>query len=195
MTAKLFAIAGLVAGLSVVFVAPANAHEKGAVRLTPREVSVGGQLTMNGERLSKNARFRLQLRGALDSFPLGVVRSDSAGKFEFKVTLPPGAKAGSYTVAVISSDDDVSAQADLAVAPLGTGDAGTSIKDRLGMGAMKRHEGMDMADMPHATAEPMKLPVGNSPGEATAIVAIIVLSLLGGGWLLTIARRSESGRA
>lgn len=185
-TTRILAATGLLAALLGGTAHLAAAHEKGAVRLTPAEVPVGGQLQMNGERLTKNARFRVELRGTLETFPLGGVRTDTLGTFELRATLPAGAKAGSYTVAVVSTDDDeIVAQSDFTITPSGSATGG----GMQGMAGMNM-AGMNMAGMP--SAKPMKVDVSTSAAQVVTIWAIILLSLAVGAWLLSVARRSEA---
>jgi hypothetical protein len=173
--------AGLVAALAV----PAIAHEKGVIRVISRDVTVGGELVVRGEKLSKNATLRMELRGTLETFHLAEVRTDTAGRFQAQVALPVEVKAGTYTVAVVASDGDVTARAELVVR------AGPPMA---GMPGMAGHE--EMADAagatgPHATADMMDVPVGTSGAEWGAIAAIIVLSAAGGVILLAGSRRHE----
>lgn len=173
--------AGLVAALAV----PAIAHEKGVIRIISRNVTVGGELVVRGEKLSKNATLRMELRGTLETFHLSEVRTDTAGRFQAQVALPVEVKAGTYTVVVVASDGDVTARTDLVVL------AGPPMADMPGMAG---HEGMvDSAGAaaPHATAEMMHVPVSTSGAEWGAIAAVIGLSAAGGLLLLMSSRRQE----
>lgn len=170
----------LLAGLAL----PALAHDKGTIALTPKQVGVGGNLSVRGDKLAKNATLKMQLRGTLETFDLAQVRTDTAGRFQSRFALPAEIKAGNYVVVVVASDGDVSARADLVV----TAAAATTNA----MPGMEGHAGMAMppgAPGQHATAEMMEVPVSTSGAEWSAIVAIIVLSGALGLLLLVGARR------
>ena len=174
-------MAGLVAALAV----PALAHEKGVIRIISKDVSVGGELVVQGEKLPKNATLRMELRGTLETFHLAEVRTDTAGRFRAQLALPVEVKAGTYTVVVVASDGDVTARADVVVA---------APRAMPGMPGMAEHEAMAAsagAPGPHATAEMMKVPVSTSGAEWGAIAGIILLSAAGGLLLLASSRRHE----
>jgi len=111
--------AGLLAGLAT----PAFAHENGVIRLASKSLALGAELAMRGEKLPKNATLRLELRGALSTFALGTVSTDSAGTFQLGRSLPPDVRAGSYVVVAIAPDGDKVAQADLSITPAPAPDA------------------------------------------------------------------------
>lgn len=172
-------ILSIALGLLAVSVIPARAHEKGAIYLASKQVAVGGELTFTGERLPKNAVLRLELRGALKTFPLGTVRTDAKGVLaQSRLTLPPDVAAGSYRLAVISPDGDVTAQSDLAVAAAPA------------MGGMPMPPGASMPRMsgpmngPRATAEMMELDRRTSPAEWAVVLGFVALTLAGGLLLL-----------
>ena len=178
----------LVAGI----VAPAVAHETGVIRILSRQVTVGGELMVQGEKLSKNATLRMELRGTLETFQLGEVRTDSTGRFESRTTLPAAVKAGSYTVVVVASDGDVIARADVVVSPAApmAGMAGMA-----NMAGMAGHAGMtdsSSAAAAHPTAEMMSVAANTSGAGWAAIITIIALSAAAGAALLVRARRSEA---
>lgn len=173
------------AGMVATLAAPGSAHENGVIRIISRDVSVGGELVVRGEKLAKNATLRMELRGTLETFHLAEVRTDTAGRFQAQVALPVEVKAGNYTVVVVASDGDVTARADLIVR------AGPPMA---GMPGMAGHEGMaDSAGAagPHATAEMMNVPLNTSGAEWGAIAAVIILSAAGGLLLLMSSRRQE----
>ncbi len=148
--------------------APEIAHEKGIIRLASNELPVGGELGLRGEKLPKSTTLRLELRGSLETFTLGAVRTSATGRFQARLPLPAEARAGSYTVVALASDGDVAARAALVVIAA----ASTPVMDR---GETKESS--------HPTAEMMNLTVTTTGGERAAILAIIVASL-GGGLLL-----------
>ena len=173
---SLSVVVALSAGLALTSVTPLAAHETGVIKLSAKQLPVGGALVITGAKMTKGASFRLELRGALRTFSFGRVRADTSGRFELRVTLPADAGAGAYTVAAVAADGDVSAQADLALLATTPTAGGGDMAGMPGMG--------NMPGMPHATAEHMKVPVTTSPEEWTAITTIIILAALGGFVLL-----------
>lgn len=176
-------ISSLLLALLLFVAAPALAHEGGVIQLAAKEVSVRGELGITGAKLPKNAELHLELHGALEQFPLGIVRTDTAGAFTATLTIPDEVGTGSYVVIVLAPDGDVAARAELVVtaAPATATDisAGTA-----------RMEGMQMpGEAPHATAEMMVLPVTTGALEWAVIGAFVLLSFLGGAALLRDGRR------
>lgn len=166
---------------------PALGHEGGVISLSSKQIAVGSQISIRGEKLPKNSTLRMQLRGALETFPLAEVRTDSAGGFDARLALPEEVKAGTYIVVVVASDGDVAARADVVV-------TAAPASGMAAMPGMEEHPGMTRPPGepgPHATAEMMKVPVSTSGAEWAAIVGIIVLSAAG-GLVLLAARRSEA---
>lgn len=157
----------------------AIAHETGAIYLASKQVPIGGDLSLSGERLPKNAVLQLQLRGALDNYQIGQIRSDAAGKVQTRVTLPPHVPVGNYTLVAIAPDGDVTARTDLVITPEPTAMAGMA-----GMtgGTAMPHDAQQMSG-PHATAEMMALERRTSPAE-WAVIAAIIAGCLGGGLVL-----------
>jgi hypothetical protein len=161
-------------GLLSLLTATGIAHEKGIIRLASNEVPAGGELGVRGEKLPKSATLRLELRGTLETFSLTEVRTNAAGKFEARLPLPTGARAGSYTVVALATDGDVTARAALvivAAAPAQAMDHGPtdSMPSRI--------------ERPHPTAEMMKLTVATTGGERATILTIIAVGF-GGGLIL-----------
>lgn len=167
----------VVFGLLVLVVSPTAAHEEGVIRLGAKEVGVGAEMEIRGEKMGKNAAVKLELRGALETFPLGQVRADSAGKFVTSLALPAEARAGTYTVVAVATDGDVLARADLVV--LATPPAGAPAEGHAAMG----HTSEEMA-APHATDEMMDLPATTTPGEGIAVLLLTGASLGAGLWLI-----------
>ncbi|HLA90559.1 MAG TPA: hypothetical protein VJL28_09025 [Gemmatimonadaceae bacterium] len=180
--------AGLLAGLAT----PAFAHENGVIRLASKSLALGAELAMRGEKLPKNATLRLELRGALSTFALGTVSTDSAGTFQLGRSLPPDVRAGSYVVVAIAPDGDKVAQADLSITPAPAPDAMAAMPGMAGH-ATATTAGGDAG--PRPTAEAMRVPVKTSDAEHVAMSAIIGLALAAGAGLLAQARRSESQRS
>lgn len=160
----------------------AVAHETGTIRLASKEIRVGGELVAHGEKLAKSATLRLQLRGSLETFPLGEVRTDTAGKFDTRLALPTEARAGSYAVLVLASDGDITARAELTITPPPPAEMSPMEHARMDSAA-------GMKEMPHARADMMDVGTATTPGEWIAIVSIVLASLGGGLGLLVAARR------
>lgn len=167
----------------------AFAHGGGVIRLASNQVAVGGTLALRGEKLEKNSHIRLELRGTLDNYPVGEVKTDTAGKFQMSIVLPPHVPAGAYTLVAIAADGDVTARADLTVG-MPTGGAGSGPVPT----AMPGMPGMSgTQEMPgeHATEEMMALKRTTSNGEWAFIAAFILLTFAGGAVLL---RKGASAR-
>ena len=186
MTIRVQRVLALVACLGLTIVTPANAHENGVIRLSAKQLPVGGSLTVNGDKLGKGTSYRLELRGALKTFSFGRVRADTSGRFAFTVTLPADAAAGAYTVALVASDGDVSARADLLIS--GAAPAASASHDMANMPGMA----MPGMNMPHATAE--YLPIARTTTTAGWIVIILIIggSALGG---IALLRRRPATRS
>ncbi len=101
---------------------PARAHEEGVLTLASPRAAVGSALTLNGADFSGRTDYRLVLKGALRSFELGRVASDTAGSFEIQLELPADAGPGSYRLVAVAPDgDEVAAvELELEAAPTGT---------------------------------------------------------------------------
>ena len=169
-------------GLLLATAAPALGHETGTIRLA-KTLPAGGELVIRGEKLPKQATLRLQLRGALENFPLGEIRTDSLGGFNARLALPTEARPGTYTVVVLAPDNDIAARAALTITEAAPGEMSPA-----------EHAMMDStggkAAMPHATADMMDVKTATTPGEWVGMLAIIAASLAGGAVLLLRARRA-----
>jgi hypothetical protein len=173
---------GLAIGLTLIVAAPAYPHGGGVIRVASKQVAVGGTIALTGEKLEKNAELRLELRGVLDNYPAGRVRSDASGKFSASITIPPAVPIGAYTLVAIADDGDVTARTDLAVGP-----APDIAASKEGM----PHMATGMPGM-QATAEMMKIERTTTPGEWAVIAALILLSLGGGAFLLVRSKVTGS---
>ena len=171
-------------GLLLAASAPALGHETGTIRLA-KTLPAGGELVIRGEKLPKQATLRLQLRGALENFPLGEIRTDSLGGFNARLALPTEARPGSYTVVVLAPDNDIAARAALTITEAAPGEMSPAEH------AMMDSTGGEAA-MPHATADMMDVKTATTRGEWVGIVAIIAASLVGGLVLLLGARRASA---
>ncbi len=176
---------------------PLSAHEKGALRLNTKQAAPGDTVIARGTKLAKQAAFRLEVRGALQTFTFGSVHTDATGSFEMRLPLPPDAKPGGYLVVAVASDGDVSAQESLALRPRSAAARGVP-PTQPGAGNMPRMfpmngmretpgtEGMPGMDV-RATAAPADIRVITSIGEWIVIVALIIFALVGGVLLLPSA--------
>lgn len=175
---------GLMIGLTLVVAVPAYPHGDGVIRVGSKQVAVGGTIALTGEKLEKNADLRLELRGILDNYPAGRLRTDASGRVSASITIPPAVPIGAYTLVAIALDGDVAGRTDLAVGP-----AADVTATRAGMPHMP-------ADMPgmQATAEMMKIERTTTAGEWAVIATLILLSFGGGALLLAHARRTTSSR-
>ena len=154
----------VVLGLILALGTPALAHEDGVLHLGSRSVAEGAELQVRGEKLPVDAMIRLELRGTLESFLLGEFRTDAAGVFETRLSLPAEAAAGSYTVMAFAPDGDEVARTEIVV--LAAPDAGETPGD-VGMTPAPGQAGL------HATHEMMDLPVTRSWGEWAVILGLI----------------------
>lgn len=168
--------------MTLAVVPPAYPHGGGVIRVAPKQVAVGGTIAVTGEKLEKNADLRIELRGILDNYPAGRVRTDASGRLSASLTIPPAVPIGAYTLAAIAADGDVAARTDLAVGP-----AADIAAAKQGMPHMP-------AQMPgmQATAEMMKIERTTTPAEWAVITAVILLSFGGGAFLLARSRRAAS---
>ncbi len=173
------------AALLVATAVPAYPHGGGVIRLASTQVEGGGTVALTGEKLDKSSNLSLQLRGTLDNYPVGRVRTDAAGKFSTNLTLPPNIPGGAYTLVAIAADGDVAARTDIVIgsAPGGSGTAMPGMRGNVGMRTEKQISG------PHATAEMMQLKRRTTPGEWGVISTLILLCFAGGAWLLTERRK------
>lgn len=171
-------------GLLAVCSAPALAHENGAIYLASKQVSVGAELSLRGDKLAKNATLRLQLRGVLETFPLAEVRTDSAGRFQARFGLPAEAKAGTYTVVVLASDGDVVARAEIGIVAA-AGEMTAEEHAKMGQPGAE-------TEGPHPTAEHMDVPVATTWAGWAAIAGLIAASA---GLGLALLLRGAPGRA
>ncbi|MGI8509279.1 MAG: hypothetical protein ACR2MQ_08145 [Gemmatimonadaceae bacterium] len=168
----------------------AFAHGGGVIRLASNQVAVGGTLGLTGEKLEKNSNIRLELRGTLDNYPVGEVKTDTAGKFQMSIVLPPHVPAGAYTLVGIAADGDVTARADLTVGTL-TGGAGSG--PVAGMQGMSGMNGTQEMPGMHATDEMMALKRTTSGGEWAFIAAFVIATFAGGAVLLRKAASMGHG--
>lgn len=166
-------------GLLVALAGTGTAHERGVLRLSSKEVAAGGEFGAIGEKLPKGATLHLELRGTLVSFQLAQVRTDAEGRFTARLTLPPTAHAGNYTVIALASDGDVAARAELVVV------AGAPAA--MDHGATERMPAATQG--PHPTADMMDVSVATSVGEWVVMLTIIVASLGAGLALLRATGR------
>jgi methionine-rich copper-binding protein CopC len=179
-------------GLLLVPVTPVWAHETGAIHVSTNQVVAGATLTVRGEKLPKSEELKLELRGVLDNYPVGSVKTDTAGAFQMSITVQASVPAGAYTLVVIASDGDVTARADLAVSAAASASAGAAPQGNMaGMPGMTDHDMAGMADE-RATAAEMVIPHNTTTGGWIVIWAIIVGSLGAG---VTLVRKAATRAA
>jgi len=166
---------------------PAGAHGTGAIHLASKQIPIGGELVLKGEKLGVKEELRLELRGILEKYPVGVVRTDAKEAFSARFTLPPQVPAGAYSLVAIAADGDVGARADLVI----TAARSAAVTGMGGMPGMDGHEMQEMSGA-HATAAMMKLDQVTSPGEWMIIVSFILISVGTGALLLAKSRKTMS---
>jgi len=171
---------GLAIGLTLIVARAGYPHGEGVIRVAAKQVAIGGTIALTGEKLGKNADLRLELRGILDNYPAGQIRSDAKGTVSASVSIPPAVPVGNYTLVAIADDGDVVARTDLSVGP-----AAAVAASEKGM----PHMATGMPGM-EATAEMMNIERTTSPAEWAVIVAVILLSCGGGAFLLARAGRT-----
>ncbi len=176
----------IAAALFFVTAIPAYPHGVGVIRLATVNVAGGGTVALTGEKLGKNSDLALELRGTLDNYPVGRVRTDPAGKFSTNLTLPPSIPGGAYALVAIAADGDVAARTDIVIgsAPGGSGVTMPGMQGNAGMHTEQQVSG------PHATAEMMQLEMTTTPAEWAAIATLILVSVAGGAWLLARSKRA-----
>ncbi len=174
------------AALLLATAAPAYPHGGGVLRLASTHVPGGGTVVLTGEKLGKAADLALELRGTLDNYPVGRVRTDAGGRFTTNLTLPPHIPGGAYTLVAIAADGDVAARTDI---DIGTASGGSGTI----MPGMDGNDGIHTEPHisgPHATAEMMQLKRTTTTGEWAVIALVTLLSFAAGGWLLSRSRRA-----
>jgi hypothetical protein len=177
----------VIAGIIAVVLTPtthALGHETGAIHLASNHVPVGGEIDLRGEKLPKTQTLKLELRGILDTYPVGEVKTDTGGAFHSTFTLPSAAHAASYTLVAIASDGDVTARADLTITAATSASTTASTAASSTMPGMAGMPGMEAANGEHANAAPMTIPSTTTSAQWVVIYALIGLSLLSGAFLL-----------
>jgi hypothetical protein len=168
---------------------PLSAHPtSGVLHLASKQVGIGGELVLRGERFERTTDLELELRGTLDNYPVGEVKTNTAGAFQVTLTLPPHVPAGAYTLVAIAPDGDITARVDMMIVP-----AEAAPMASTGKAGMKQMPGMQQ-QMPgeHATAEMMAVDQSQSPAERIIVAALVLLSFGGGATLLRKAAMERS---
>ena len=173
--------------LSSAFSSTAFAHGGGVLRVASKQIPSGGTIQMSGEKLGNNASLRLELRGVLDNYPIGSVRTGPDGKLSASVEVPASVPAGTYTLAAIAADGDVAGRAEISVGAAAVVEAAKS-----GMPHMAGDGMAGMEDM-KATADMMKLDIKTTALEWIVISLLILLSFGAGAALLARSRRASEG--
>lgn len=155
----------------------ARAHEDGVLTLASPRATVGSTLAVTGADFSGSTAYQLVLKGALRSFELGRVTSDTAGSFEIQLELPPEAAPGSYRLVAVAPDGDEAAvvELELEAAPIRS-----SADDPAGAGAAQTHSG--------PSAEPLSIERDWSGVEWFLLGALFGGGLAGGLALLRRVR-------
>lgn len=169
----------IVLTMAAVFVfspAAAMVHPEGVVRLSAKEIEAGSELGLRGEKLPKGATVKLELRGALVTFSLAELKSDTAGGFERSIVVPDTVKPGNYKLVVVADDGDVLASADLAI--LAAAPAA----------AAEDHAAMGHGETPSTEATDAMMPLDASFSTAEmSVIGVLILAGLAGG--LALLRR------
>ena len=173
--------------LSAAYSSTVFAHGGGVLRVVSKQIPSGGSIQMSGEKLGKNASLRLELRGVLDNYPIGSVRTGPDEKLSASVAIPASVPPGTYTLAAIAADGDVAGRTEVSVDSAAAVEAAKS--------GMPHMAGGDMAGMEEmkATADMMKLDIKTTAFEWTVIGLLILLSFAAGAALLARSRRASEG--
>jgi hypothetical protein len=139
------------------------AHGVPVIAVDPTVVAAGGTITVTGSAMEDGVKYTLTLEGTKGSIPLGeaTAKGDPEAGFVVKFTIPDQTALGSYTVRAVTEDGDV-ATADLTVTAA----------------SAQASAGPAMAAM--ATAEPHVLDRTKPASEILVVIAVIVLSGVGG---------------
>ena len=110
-------------GMSALLVLPARAfaHGQPEIAVTPDTVAAGGKITVNGDSLGANERFKILAEGLNFTAELGEVTTDADEKFEAVFTIPPIAPEGPYEVKA-AGEDGHTVSAELTVTAPASGD-------------------------------------------------------------------------
>ena len=171
--------------LSALYSSTVFAHGGGVLRVASKQIPSGGSIQMSGEKLGNNANLRLELRGVLDNYPIGSVRTAADGKLSASVAVPASVPAGTYTLAAIAADGDVAGRTEVSVGSAAAVEAAKSGMPHMAGGDMAGMEGMK------ATADMMKLDIKTTAFEWTVIGLLILLSFAAGASLLARSRRAS----
>jgi len=161
---------------------PLVAHPtNGVLHLASQRVVIGGSLELRGEKFEERTDMKLELRGVLDSYPIGQVKTDASGTFQTTLTLPPHVPSGAYTLVAIAPDGDITARAELSIVPSAQA-AGPSMP---GMPGMSPRSGTEQ-EMPsqHATDEMMSIDQSKSAAERLIVALLVLASFAAGAVLL-----------
>jgi len=92
------------------------AHGAAEITVTPDTVAAGGQITVKGTKLDKDADVKLSLEGLTYRASLGTAHTDADEGFEKQFTIPADAPEGEYQVKAVTEDGDA-VSADLTITP------------------------------------------------------------------------------
>ena len=96
---------------------PGLAHEKGVLSLPSRSLPVGATVSLRGEKFAADLRLALILTGMGGRTTLAQVRADSAGRFDYELSIPGDLVPGPYRLVAVAPDGDVVAGLDLELIP------------------------------------------------------------------------------
>ena len=153
-----------------------NAHEHGVLKLANRELVVGDNVPLVGEKFTHRGSITLFLTGIRGKVRLQQVRTDEKGTFNISLHVPGDLSVGDYRLVAIAPDGDEVASLDVSVTTH-TATPGPAT---------------GMADA-HPTAAPLGLQRARSPWVTGLATLAIALSLIGGTLLLRRPGVTQTG--
>lgn len=162
-----------------------RAHGGGVLKVASKQVPAGGTIAMSGEKLGNNTSLRIELRGVLDNYALGSVRTAADATLSDSLAVPPSVPARTYTLVALAPDGDIVGRTEVTVGPAERGNAAMH-----GMAGMSADAMAGMEEM-KATGDMMKIDANTRPGEWAVIAALIFGSFAAGAALLARSRRAS----
>ena len=166
---------------------PGLAHEKGVLSLPSRSLPVGATVSLRGEKFGADLRLALILTGMGGRTTLAQVRADSAGRFDYELSIPGDLVPGPYRLVAVAPDGDVVAGLDLELIPAVVKPTPTAevTHDAHPMPGAEAHT------MPRADA--LLLTRARSPVVTVGALGVMVAALaLGVGMLRRSAKRGHA---
>ncbi len=161
------------------------AHGTGVLRVASKQVALRGTIEMSGEKLGANASLKAELRGVLDTYVIGTVKTTKSETLAARLVLPPSVPSGSYSLVLIAEDGDIAGRTGLIIGPLAAAIAAAEGMPHMTDGGAPG----EMAGM-KATGEMMDIEVHTGAGEWVVIMTLVALSFAGGVVLLAKARKA-----